>query len=82
MQSRDAHRCTVQISAISLQYAQGRYRVVTGAHAQAPFHGEVAGEEVAAGEVAGEEAAGEVGPAAATTRRLPALTDLFEPAEL
>ena len=55
---------------------------MTGAHAQAPFHGEVAGEEVAAGEVAGEEAAGEGGPAAATTRRLPALTDLFEPAEL
>ena len=39
-------------------------------HAQAPPHGEVAGEEVAAGEVAGEEAAGEVGPAAAATRRL------------
>ena len=45
-------------------------RGVTGAHAQAPPHGEVAGEEVAAGEVAGEEAAGEVGPAAAATRRL------------
>ena len=51
---------------------EGRYRVVTGRmdHAQAPPHGEVAGEEVAAGEVAGEEAAGEVGPAAAATRRL------------
>ena len=55
------------ISAICSGALQG---TVTGAHAQAPPHGEVAGEEVAAGEVAGEEAAGEVGPAAAATRRL------------